>query len=153
MLPGFIGSPGGRDTSKRITSDCALARTQLLNQVAVLWNPDNPGYVKEMESIKEAARSLGLDLTVFPVTPKEIDASFAAIANGGFSGIVVPTDPSLETLAPQVADAPPPRADDARQHAPAAPTSNALTSAFISIGWLRTEDQEGECYCQYGQCG
>jgi hypothetical protein len=23
--------------------------------------------------------------------------------------------------------------------------SNALTLAFISIGWLRTEDQEGEC--------
>jgi hypothetical protein len=28
--------------------------------------------------------------------------------------------------------------------------SNALTSAF---GWLRTEDQEGECQCQYDQCG
>ena len=40
-------------------------------------------------------------------------------------------------------------ADDAGQHAPAAPHfSNALTSAFISIGWLRTEDQEGECQCQ-----
>ena len=39
--------------------------------------------------------------------------------------------------------------DDARQHAPAAPQfSNALTSAFISISWLRTEDQEGECQCQ-----
>jgi hypothetical protein len=40
-------------------------------------------------------------------------------------------------------------ADDVGQHAPAAPHfSNGLTSAFISIGWLRAEDQEGECQCQ-----
>jgi putative ABC transport system substrate-binding protein len=36
------------------------------------------------------------------VTPKEIDASFGAIANGGFSGLVMPTDPFLETLMPKI---------------------------------------------------
>jgi putative ABC transport system substrate-binding protein len=58
----------------------------------VLWNADNPSIVLEMEQLQAAARALGLDLTAFSAKPNDIEVSFAAIANGGFDGLVVTTD-------------------------------------------------------------
>jgi putative tryptophan/tyrosine transport system substrate-binding protein len=65
-----------------------------LHRVAALWNPDNPNIAKEMEQLRAAARALGLDLTAF--SAKDIEGSFVAIANGGFDGLAVTTDPSIE---------------------------------------------------------
>jgi putative ABC transport system substrate-binding protein len=67
-----------------------------LQRVAVLWNPENPAMAVEVEQLRKAAQTLGLDVTTFPGRPKEIDESFAAIASGGFHGLAVTTDPSLE---------------------------------------------------------
>jgi putative ABC transport system substrate-binding protein len=108
-LVASLSRPGGNTTGLSLFSvDYSAKWLELLKEavpkldrVAVLWT-DNMGHAKEVERVKEAARSLGLDLTVFSGTPKEIDASFGAIANDGFSGLVVPTDPSFEALTPQI---------------------------------------------------
>ena len=73
-----------------------------LHRVAVLWNADNPSIVLEMERLLAAARALGLDLTAFSAKPNDIEASFAAIANGGFDGLVVTTDASIEPSTPRI---------------------------------------------------
>jgi putative tryptophan/tyrosine transport system substrate-binding protein len=109
-LVASLSRPGGNTTGLSLLSvDYSAKWLELLKEavpkldrVAVVSNPDNPANIKEVGGIKETARALGLDLTVFSGTPKEIDASFAAIANGGFNGLVMPTDPSLETLMPQI---------------------------------------------------
>ena len=73
-----------------------------LDRVAVLWNSDNPAGGNEVEHIREAARALGLDLTDFSVRPGDVEASFAAIANASFGGLLVTTDALLETLTPRI---------------------------------------------------
>jgi putative tryptophan/tyrosine transport system substrate-binding protein len=73
-----------------------------LQRVAVLWNPENPAVAGEVEQLRTAARSLGLEVSAFPGTPQEIDDSFNAIAGGAFDGLVVTTDPSLEPLTSRV---------------------------------------------------
>src|SRR5204863_5670078 len=67
-----------------------------LHRVAVMWNADNPSIVLEMKQLQAAARALGLDLTAFSAKPNDIEVSFAAIATGGFDGLVVTTDASIE---------------------------------------------------------
>ena len=73
-----------------------------LHRAAVLWNPDNPSSVLEMERLQIAALALGLDLTAFLAKPNDIEVSFAAIANGGFDGLVVTTDASIEPSMPRI---------------------------------------------------
>jgi putative ABC transport system substrate-binding protein len=68
-----------------------------LHRVAVLWNPDNPSIVKEVEQMRIAARTLGIDLTTFSAKRKDIEDSFNAISNVGYEGLVVTTDPLLES--------------------------------------------------------
>ncbi len=68
-----------------------------LRHVAVLWNPDNPSIVKEVEQIRVAARTLGIDLTAFSAKRQDIEDSFTAISNVGYEGLVVTTDPFLES--------------------------------------------------------
>jgi putative ABC transport system substrate-binding protein len=52
--------------------------------------------------LRAAARSLGLDLIAFSAKAGDIEASFAAIANGGFDGLVVTTDASIEPRTPRI---------------------------------------------------
>lgn len=73
-----------------------------LQRVAVLWNPESPGVVVEVDQMRAAARKLDLDITTFPGRPREIDESFAAIARGGFHGLALTTDPSLEPQTPRI---------------------------------------------------
>jgi putative tryptophan/tyrosine transport system substrate-binding protein len=68
-----------------------------LHRVAALWNSENPSMVKEFEQLRAAARTLGLDLTAFSAKSGDVEASFASIASGGFDGLVVTTDPFLES--------------------------------------------------------
>jgi putative ABC transport system substrate-binding protein len=72
-----------------------------LHRVAVLWNQDNLGTVRQLEHMRETAqvqpRSYG------PVGgPGEIEASLAAIAGTSFEGLVVTDDPFLEPLIPRI---------------------------------------------------
>jgi putative tryptophan/tyrosine transport system substrate-binding protein len=41
-------------------------------------------------------------LTAFSAKPNDIEVSFAAIANGGFDGLVVTTDASIEPSTPRI---------------------------------------------------
>jgi putative ABC transport system substrate-binding protein len=68
-----------------------------LHRVAVLWNPDNPSIVKEVEQMRLAARTLGIELTAFSAKRQDIEDSFTAISNVGYEGLVVTTDPFLES--------------------------------------------------------
>jgi putative ABC transport system substrate-binding protein len=73
-----------------------------LHRVAVLWNQDNLGTVRQFERMRETAQVLGLDLTVLSARPGEIEASFAAITGTSFEGLVVTDDPFLEPLIPRI---------------------------------------------------
>jgi putative ABC transport system substrate-binding protein len=73
-----------------------------LHRVAVLWNPDNPSIVKEVEQMRIAARTLGIDLTTFSAKREDIEDSFTAISNVGYEGLVVSTDPFLESYTARI---------------------------------------------------
>jgi len=77
------------------------AAVPTLRRVAVLWNPDNPFNQIEMRQLDEAAPPLGLALTRLSDRALELESSFAAIAAGGFDGMVVADDASLEALVPR----------------------------------------------------
>jgi putative ABC transport system substrate-binding protein len=103
-LVASLSRPGGNVTGiSMLAADYSAKWLELLKEalpklhrVAVLWNPDNPSVVTEMERLQAAARALSLDLTAFSAKPKDIEVSFTEIANGGFDGLVVTTDASIE---------------------------------------------------------
>lgn len=105
-----LNRPGGNVTGISIlANDYSAKWLELMNETlpklrraAVLWNPENPAVVAEVEQLRTAARVLGLDVTAFLGRSSEIEASLAAIASGAFDGLVVTTDPSLESLTPRV---------------------------------------------------
>ena len=105
-----LSRPGGNVTGlSLLAADYSIKWLELLKEVlpklhrvAVLWNPDNPSIVLEMERLQVAARAFGLDLTAFSAKPNDIGVSFAAIANGGFDGLVVTTDASIEPSMPRI---------------------------------------------------
>jgi putative ABC transport system substrate-binding protein len=109
-LAASLNRPGGNVTGlSLLTGDYSAKWLELLREalpklhrVAALWNPDNPANVKEMEQLRTSARTLDLDLTVFLGTPREIVGSFAEIAAGGFDGLVMADDPSLDTQIPHI---------------------------------------------------
>jgi putative ABC transport system substrate-binding protein len=109
-LVASLSRPGGNVTGlSLLAADYSIKWLELLKEVlpklhrvAVLWNPDNPSIVLEMERLQVAARALGLDLTAFSAKPNDIGVSFAAIANGGFDGLVVTTDASIEPSTPRI---------------------------------------------------
>jgi len=73
-----------------------------LHRVAALWNPDNPGIVKEVEQLRTSARTLDLELTAFLGRAGDIDASLAEIAGDNFDGLVVTDDPALVLQQPRI---------------------------------------------------
>jgi len=103
-LVASLSRPGGNITGvSLLASDYSAKWLGLLKEllpnvhrVAALWNPDNPSIVRELEQLRTAARTLGLDLTAFSARAQDIEASFASIASGGYEGLVVTTDAFLE---------------------------------------------------------
>ena len=53
-----------------------------LHRVAALGNPVNPSIAKEIEQLRAAARTLGIELTALSSRPLDIEGSFATISNG-----------------------------------------------------------------------
>jgi putative tryptophan/tyrosine transport system substrate-binding protein len=108
-LAASLSHPGGNVTGMSVLSadysakwlGLLKAAVPTLRRVAVLWNPDNPFNQIEMRRLDEAAPGLGLTLSRFSARPQELESSFAAIAAGGFDGMVVADDLSLETLIPR----------------------------------------------------
>ena len=68
-----------------------------LRRVGVLWNPDNPVIVAEVEQIREVGRGLGVEIAAFHVMVDDIDASLAAIANAEVDGLVITDDASINS--------------------------------------------------------
>ena len=109
-LAASLSRPGGNVTGMSIfANDYSAKWLELmkealpkLQRIAVLWNSENPAVVAEVEQLRTAARILRLDVSAFPIKPKEIDASLASIASGAFDGLVVTTDPSLEPLTSRI---------------------------------------------------
>jgi putative ABC transport system substrate-binding protein len=63
-----------------------------IRRVAVLWNPDNPAIGKQVNSVRQAAPDLGVEVAVFPARLSDIEDSLAAIASTGVDGLVVTDD-------------------------------------------------------------
>jgi putative ABC transport system substrate-binding protein len=109
-LVASLARPGGNVTGlSLLASDYSAKWLGLLKElvpnlhrVAVLSNPGNPSIVRETEQLRAAARALDVDLTAFSANPKDIEASFASIASGGYEGLVVTTDALLEPLTDRI---------------------------------------------------
>jgi putative tryptophan/tyrosine transport system substrate-binding protein len=105
-LVASLARPGGNVTGfSLLSSDYSAKWLALLKElvpnlhrVAVLGNPDNPSIAKEIEQLRAAARTLAIELTALSSKSQDIEASFAAISNGGFEGLVVTTEAFLEPL-------------------------------------------------------
>jgi putative ABC transport system substrate-binding protein len=105
-LVASLSRPGGNVTGiSLLSSDYSAKWLGLLKEllpnlhrVAVLGNPDNPSMAKEIEQLRAAADTLGIELTALSSRPQDIEASFAAISNGSFEGLVVTTETLLEPL-------------------------------------------------------
>lgn len=101
-----LNRPGGHATGVSIlASDYSAKWLELmkealpkLKRIAVLWNPENPSGTQEVEQMKRAAQALAIDLSTFVGNAAKIDESLGLVANGGFDGLVMTTDPSLEPL-------------------------------------------------------
>jgi putative tryptophan/tyrosine transport system substrate-binding protein len=109
-LVASLSHPGGNITGLSLLSgDHSTKWLELLKEavpklhrVAVLRNPDNTASAMQVDQMKEAARSLGLDLTVITTRPQEIDASFTAISSAGVEGLIVTDDPTFDLLAARI---------------------------------------------------
>jgi putative ABC transport system substrate-binding protein len=73
-----------------------------LGRVAVLSNPDNPQIVRMVESLRQVAQALDLEIVVLPARPTDLEATFAAIAGARLQGLVVTDDSSIDLLVPRI---------------------------------------------------
>jgi putative ABC transport system substrate-binding protein len=65
-----------------------------VSRVALLVNPISPDSVPEIDPMRIAAQSLGLQLTIVNAsTPNEIGDAFATVAEGRLEAILVASDP------------------------------------------------------------
>ena len=102
-LVASLNRPGGNITGvTSLTAELAAKRLDLLRElvptaavVAVLVNPTNPaGTDAEAKRLRDAARSLGMQLHILPAsTATEIDAAFATLIERRIGALVVGADP------------------------------------------------------------
>jgi putative ABC transport system substrate-binding protein len=92
-----LARPGGNITGLSLLSTDYSAKwpgllmemAPKLRRVGVLWNQDSPTLVQEVAQMREAARSLALDLTTFSSRPRELEASLAALAPASIDGFIM----------------------------------------------------------------
>ncbi len=108
VTTGLIASlarPGGNVTGMAgFSPEATVKRLELLKdafprtrQVALLWNPDNPGYIKRnLPGMEVAAASLKLELHHFEARgPGEFDSAFTAMAKRRVDAVVLGEDAVL----------------------------------------------------------
>jgi putative ABC transport system substrate-binding protein len=124
-----LSHPGGNITGLSLLSgDYSVKWLELLKEfvpklvrVAVLWNPDNPQIVGEVDRLRQAAPVLGLEITALSARPNEIEDTIATIRRAGFDGLVVTDDSSIDLLTSRIVTF------AAERHLPAIyPFSNAV---------------------------
>jgi putative ABC transport system substrate-binding protein len=104
-LVASLARPGGNVTGMSgIAPETIAKRLELLvdafprtKQVAVLFHPDNPGYIRlVVPAMEVAAKSLKLELQQFAVRgPGDLDNAFAAMAKIRVDAVVTTDDPVL----------------------------------------------------------
>jgi len=101
-LVSTLNMPGGNITgAAHINVETAPKRLELLHELlptkqnfGLLTNPRSPLTASVETTVKAAADSLGLKLTIHHAsTDEEIDALFKQVADGGEDGLVIGTDP------------------------------------------------------------
>jgi len=99
-----LNRPGGNVTGIAIlTAVLAIKRVEMLHELlrtsttfAILVNPTSPLTEPELKGVRDAARSLGLELHVLNATTvSEIDLAFARLIELRAGGLVVSVDPFL----------------------------------------------------------
>jgi len=106
-----LNRPGGNVTGIAIlTVELAAKRVELLHEllrtstaVALLVNPTTPLAEPDMKGVRNAARSLGLELHVLNArTVSEIDAAFESLIQLRAGALVVSVDPFLTNRRQQI---------------------------------------------------
>ena len=76
-----------------------------VSQVALLWNPTNPGSAPQLREVEAAARVLGVRLQALEVRVlREIDSAFAAITRERAGALLVLADGMLTNQRKQIAE-------------------------------------------------
>jgi putative tryptophan/tyrosine transport system substrate-binding protein len=114
---GFVKSfarPGGNTTGVATSQvDLAAKRLELLKevvptlrQVAVLWNPTNPGLREDLKQMELASGKLGVGLRSFELVrePTALETVFAAILRDRPAGLIVVADSLVATHSARIAE-------------------------------------------------
>jgi putative ABC transport system substrate-binding protein len=76
-----------------------------LTRVALLWNPSNPGGVPNVRETEAAAQTLGIQVQSVEVQrPTDVAAAFDALVRGHAEALLVPPEPLMGIIGPEVAD-------------------------------------------------
>ena len=113
-LVGSLARPGGNVTglSYSVGADIFGKDLELLKEVvprvrrvAVLSNPDSPAQPLTVRNVKDAARSLGLQLQLLEARgPEGFDGAFAAMAREHVGALLVVQDPAFIPHRPRLVD-------------------------------------------------
>jgi putative ABC transport system substrate-binding protein len=109
-LVSSLARPGGNITGVSLASadysakwlELLMEMAPTLRRVGVLWNPENPAVARQLERIRAAAQTLGLDLRILSGRPAEVEASLAALTPTSIDGFVLCDDPFLQTVLPRL---------------------------------------------------
>ena len=110
-LVASFNRPGGNITAIAPSSTLLTAkRLELLRELAptttvigVLLNPTFPDSATQLEDIKEAARTLGLQISAVNASSEhDIDAAFASLSQQGIGALVSGVDPFFDTRRDQI---------------------------------------------------
>jgi putative ABC transport system substrate-binding protein len=110
-LVASLNRPGGNVTGLAVlTVELAAKQLEVLHEllrtsaaVAMLVNPNTPVYEPSTKGVRDAARSLGLQLHVLDAsTEGEIDAAFEKLIEVRAGGLVVIADPFLTSQRSQI---------------------------------------------------
>jgi putative tryptophan/tyrosine transport system substrate-binding protein len=110
-LVASLNRPGGNITGVVLLAELAAKRLDVLHEllpttpaVALLVNPTNPANAEMQErSLREAARSLGLQLHVLPASnASEIDQAFGKLVELRVGGLLVSGEPFLTNRRAQI---------------------------------------------------
>jgi putative ABC transport system substrate-binding protein len=108
-----LARPGGNVTGLSLMgSDLVGKQLEVLkevvptvSQVALLWNPDNPGSAPQVREAEAAARALGVQLLTLEARGlQEIDRAFAALTRERVGALVILNDAILLNQRHQIAD-------------------------------------------------
>jgi putative ABC transport system substrate-binding protein len=112
-LVASLAHPGGNVTGNSVmASDLVGKQLELLkelmpkvSQVALLWNPDNPGSTPQLRQAEAAARALGVRLQPLAARgPQEIDSAFAAMTRERAGALLIFADGLFTNQRRQIAE-------------------------------------------------